>query len=90
MKKKDLSFEEGLTRLEELALALEDRNLSLDKALASFEEGLTLSNALRQKLDDAAGKVELLTRDLAGRPSPRTFEYDDDLPEAGDDDDQDN
>ena len=89
MKKKELSFEEGLTRLEELVEALEDRNLSLDKALASFEEGLTLSSALRQKLDDAAGKVELLTRDLAGRPSARPFDCEDgDEPGADEDDDQ--
>ena len=88
MKKKELSFEEGLTRLETLVEALEDRNLSLDKALASFEEGLALSNALRQKLDDAAGKVELLTRDLAGRPASRPFDYEDDDPEMDEDDDQ--
>ena len=88
MKKKEISFEEGLSRLEELVESLEDRNLSLDKALASFEEGLALSEALRKKLDDAAGKVEILTRDLAGRPSARPFDYEDDQ-ETDEDDDQD-
>ena len=88
MKKKEISFEEGLSRLEELVESLENRNLSLDKALASFEEGLTLSETLRQKLDAAAGKVEILTRDLAGRPSARPLDYEDDS-EADDDDDQD-
>jgi len=74
MKKKNASFEEGLARLEELVESLEDRTVSLDKALAAFEEGLQLSSALRRKLDEAAGKVEILTKDLAGRPLARPFE----------------
>lgn len=88
MKKKDLSFEEGLARLEELVASLEDRNLSLDKALASFEEGLGLSAALRKKLDEAAGKVEMLTRDLAGRPAARPFAADNFNEAAEDEDDE--
>lgn len=73
MKKKEPTFEEGLGRLEELVASLEDRTLSLDKALAAFEEGLTLSSSLRRKLDEAAGKVEILTRDLAGGLESRPF-----------------
>ena len=87
MKKKEPSFEEGLARLEDLVLALEDRTLDLDKALAAFEEGLTLSAALRRKLDEAAGKVEILTRDLAGRPQARPWEPG--QAEADEDDDDD-
>lgn len=93
MKKKDPSFEDGLVRLEELVAALEDRAQGLDQALASFEEGLALSAALRKKLDEAAGRVEILTRDLAGRPLARPFEPGADESgagpggEAGDDDD---
>ena len=67
-----------MARLEELVNSLEDRALGLDQALAAFEEGLTLSAALRKKLDEAAGRVEILTRDMAGRPLARPFE-----PEAG-------
>jgi len=77
MKKKEPTFEEGLNRLEELVSALEDRALSLDKALAAFEEGLTLSAALRRKLDEAAGKVEILTRNQAGGLDSQPFDEDD-------------
>lgn len=87
MKKKEMSFEEGLMRLEELVAALEDRNLSLDKALGSFEEGLTLSVSLRKKLDEASAKVEILTRDQVGRPTAAPFE--DTGPYQGDDSDED-
>ena len=87
MKKKEPSFEEGLSRLEDLVMALEDRTLDLDKALAAFEEGLTLSAALRKKLDEAAGKVEILTRDLAGRPQARSWEPGETASEDDEDDD---
>jgi len=83
MKKKEPPFEEGLARLEELVGRLEDRNLGLDQALAAFEEGLSLSALLRKKLDEAAGRVEKLTRDLAGRPLAEPMEPPEE-PEAGD------
>jgi len=84
MKKKEPAFEEGLARLEELVGQLEDRRLGLDQALAAFEEGLSLSAALRKKLDEAAGRVEKLTRDLAGRPLAEPLEMSEDQ-EDGDD-----
>ena len=74
MKKKEPAFEEGLARLEELVGRLEDRRLGLDQALTAFEEGLALSQILRKKLDAAASRVEILTRDLAGRPQSEPFE----------------
>lgn len=68
MKKKIESFEDGLARLEEIVAALEDRSTGLDQAMAAFKEGLELSRALKKKLADAAGKIELLSKDLAGQP----------------------
>lgn len=85
MKKKTETFEEGLARLEDIVAALEDRNTGLDRALTAFEEGLTLSRALRKRLDEAAGKIEILTKDLAGRPVTAPFDLDD--YESADDDD---
>jgi len=83
MRKKEPAFEDGLARLEELVGRLEDRRLGLDQALSDFEEGLSLSAALKKKLDEAAGRVEKLTRDLAGRPLSEPLELPPD-PEAGD------
>ncbi|MGL4208645.1 MAG: exodeoxyribonuclease VII small subunit [Candidatus Adiutrix sp.] len=68
-KTKELSFEGGLERLEELVTSLEGRSLNLEAALEAFEEGLALSHKLRKKLSEAEKKVELLTSDLNGRPS---------------------
>lgn len=86
MKKKEPPFEEGLKRLEELVCALENRDLGLDKALAAFEEGLALSGNLRRKLDEAAGKVEILTSDLAGRPLARSWDFEADSNGVDDED----
>ena len=83
MKKKEPPFEEGLARLEELVSRLEDRHLGLDQALAAFEEGLSLSAALKKKLDEAAGRVERLTRDLAGRPLTELMELPPEPEEGG-------
>ena len=83
MKKKEPAFEDGLARLEELVGRLEDRRLGLDQALSDFEEGLSLSAALKKKLDEAAGRVEKLTRDLAGRPLAEPLKLPPD-PEDGD------
>lgn len=89
MKKKVEKFEEGLAKLEDIVSALEDRNIGLDRALASFEEGLLLSRALKKRLDEAAGKIEILTKDLTGRPSASPFDPDE--YESGvDDDDESN
>ncbi len=90
MKKKTESFEEGLARLEDIVSALEDRSIGLDRALASFEEGLALSRSLRKRLDEAAGKIEILSKDLAGRPLAAPFDPDEYESEYNDNDDENN
>jgi len=65
-KEKELSFEEGLSRLEELIEELESGDLDLDKSLAVFEEGVKLSRELNRKLDEAEKKLELLLKDEKG------------------------
>ena len=61
MKKKQ-TFEEAFKRLEEIAQALEGGELSLDESIAIYEEGIKLINFCSAKLDQAAKKVQKLTR----------------------------
>ncbi len=61
MKKKQ-TFEEAFKRLEEIARALEAGELSLDESIAIYEEGIKLINFCSAKLDEAAKKVQKLTR----------------------------
>lgn len=59
-------FDEGLDRLEALVQQLESASLPLEEALARFEEGVRLSQALQQQLAEAQRKVELLKAGLGG------------------------
>lgn len=60
------SFDDGLDRLETLVQQLESGNLSLEEALARFEEGVQLSQGLQKQLAEAQRKVEVLKAGLGG------------------------
>jgi len=60
------SFDDGLDRLEALVQQLESSSLSLEEALARFEEGVQLSQALQKQLAEAQRKVEILKAGLGG------------------------
>ena len=71
------SFEEALRRLEEIAEQLEGGDLSLDDALAAFEEGISLVGLCRRLLDRAEKKIQRLSKmtpDVAKRESPKGSE----------------
>jgi len=60
------SFDDGLDHLEALVQQLETGSLSLEEALARFEEGVQLSQVLQKQLAEAQRKVELLKAGLGG------------------------
>lgn len=55
-------FEECLQRLEKIVQELEKGDVSLEKSLTLFEEGMQLSAACRKELEQAEGKVEILLK----------------------------
>jgi exodeoxyribonuclease VII small subunit len=54
------TFESALSRLEQITEELEDGELSLDKSLKKFDEGIRLAHFCNEQLDEARAKVELL------------------------------
>jgi len=54
------TFEDALARLEQLTQELEDGNLSLDKSLKKFDEGIKLAAFCNGSLNEARAKVELI------------------------------
>ena len=56
-----MSFETAIARLEEIVRMLESGNAHLDKALAAFEEGVSLVKLCNSRLDMAEQKVKILT-----------------------------
>ena len=57
-----LKFEESLLRLEKIVADLENGEVSLEKSLTLFEEGMQLSGQCRKELEQAEGKVEILLK----------------------------
>ena len=55
-----LSFEEAMSRLQEIAELLENGRASLDTSLALYEEGITLVRLCNEKLTEAEAKIRVL------------------------------
>jgi len=66
-------FESALKSLEDIVTQLEGGDLTLDRALQLFEEGVRLSRFCHGKLEEAEGKVEALTRAADGTMKETTF-----------------
>lgn len=57
------TFAAGLTRLEEIVRKLEEGDLTLEEALALFEEGINLTRTCNEKLEEAEGKIKVLMQE---------------------------
>jgi exodeoxyribonuclease VII small subunit len=60
------SFEKALADLEHIVDKLEKGGLALNESLALFEKGVKLARFLRDELDCAEKKVEILLKDEKG------------------------
>ena len=55
-------FEESLERLEKIVAQMESGELKLEDSLKLFEEGMKLTRACHQRLDDVEKKVKQLLK----------------------------
>ena len=81
------NFETSLEELERIVRELERGDLPLEKSLALFEQGVKLSRACQERLNEAERRIEILTRDNQGRPEIRPFDADKDLAGTASEDD---
>ncbi len=58
-----MKFEEAMERLEKITEELEQGNLSLDGALAKFEEGMKLISFCEKRLDEVKKKIQVLIKE---------------------------
>lgn len=70
----NLKFEEAMAKLEEIVKSLEKGDLPLEKAMASFEEGVTLSKICLKHLEEADRKVEVLIQGQDGKTKTEPFQ----------------
>jgi exodeoxyribonuclease VII small subunit len=66
MELKVKDFESALKSLEDIVVQLEAGDLTLDRALELFEEGIRISRFCSSKLDEAERKVEILIKAADG------------------------
>lgn len=66
--KKPVTFEAGLEMLEKIAQQMEDAALPLDELLKLYEEGLSLSQELEKRLNDARGRMMEIRKGADGKP----------------------
>ena len=73
MKQKSQTFEQSLTRLEQIVKQMERGDVPLEQALALFEEGTGLVSSCTKLLDEAELKVVQLTKGADGTPQETEF-----------------
>ncbi len=56
-----ITFEENISRLEEIVKILEQGDTTLDQAILLFEEGVKITGSCNQTLENAKQKITLLT-----------------------------
>jgi exodeoxyribonuclease VII small subunit len=74
------SFEKNLERLDGIVRELEEADLPLEKALQLYEEGMKLSETCHTQLEEAEGKVAILTKKAGGKVVAEPFETSDSEP----------
>ena len=86
------SFEKALADLEHIGDKLEKGGLALNESLALFEKGVKLARFLRDELDRAEKKVEILLKDEKGNLKRAPFKLGDEgleVEEPSDEDEDD-
>ena len=61
--KKEATFEDKLTRLQEIVRAVEAGTLSIDESMKLYEEGKKLIKELNETLDEASKTIEEVQKD---------------------------
>jgi exodeoxyribonuclease VII small subunit len=70
---KPKNFETSLEELERIVRELEQGELTLEKSLELFEQGVKLSRECQDRLTQAERRIEILMRDNQGRAAVRPF-----------------
>ena len=82
---KPQNFETSLEELERIVRELERGDLPLEKSLELFEQGVKLSRACQERLNEAERRIEILTRDSQGRATISAFESEDESSDDSED-----
>jgi exodeoxyribonuclease VII small subunit len=72
-KKAEISFETAMERLEKIVEEMESGKMLLEDLLVRYEEGMKLVKVCQDRLAHAEQKIQMITRDHAGKTSVKDF-----------------
>ena len=70
----ELSFENAMDRLEAIVEQMESDKMHLDELIQRYEEGMKLAKICQERLASAEQRIEIITRNSAGKPVAQEFE----------------
>ena len=69
-----LDFETAMDRLEEIVDQMESGKMMLEELIVRYEEGMKLVKVCQERLASAEQRIEIITRNHAGKPVVKEFE----------------
>jgi exodeoxyribonuclease VII small subunit len=69
-----LNFEGAMDRLEENVEQMESGKMMLEELIVRYEEGMKLVKVCQERLASAEQRIEIITRNHAGKPVVKEFE----------------
>ncbi len=70
----ELNFEAAMDRLEAIAEQMESGKMMLEELIVRYEEGMKLVKICQERLASAEQRIEIITRNHAGKPVVKEFE----------------
>ncbi len=70
----ELNFEGAMDRLEKIVEQMESGKLPLEDLIVRYEEGMKLVKTCQERLANAEQKIEIITRNSAGKAVVQEFE----------------
>lgn len=70
----ELNFEAAMDRLEAIVDQMESGKVMLEELIVRYEEGMKLVKICQERLTSAEQRIEIITRNHAGKPVVKEFE----------------
>lgn len=69
-----MNFEGAMDRLEQIVEQMESGKMMLEELIVRYEEGMKLVKVCQERLASAEQRIEIITRNNAGKPVVKNFE----------------
>ena len=70
----EMNFEAAMDRLEAIVDQMESGKMQLEELIVRYEEGMKLVKVCQERLASAEQRIQIITRDHAGKPVVKDFE----------------